>query len=227
MNAKTNTLAAAYVAAFAEIEGAAKSAKNPHYKSKYADLPSVIAAIKPALLRHGLAFWQLCEPSEDGVTVETILVHMSGEERSLGKLFVPANKRDAQGFGSAQTYARRFSLQTAFGVPAEDDDGNAASTGLKQQLEASVEMGKQPAHSKLKTELRGFVHEMEGIGDWDEWIALRETRETKALLANVQENLPQWWDGGEDMPDEFVPLRRRIELLEANLANQIADVARA
>ena len=121
------TLARAYVAAFAEIEGAVKDAANPHFRSKYADLPSVIAAIKPALARHGLAFWQVCEPSDDGVVVETVLLHVSGEERSLGKLFVPANKKDAQGFGSAQTYARRYSLQTAFGVPAEDDDGNAAS----------------------------------------------------------------------------------------------------
>lgn len=132
MNAQTKvepaeTLAQAYVAAFAEIEGAVKDAANPHFKSKYADLPSVIAAIKPALAKHGLAFWQLCEPSDDGVVVETVLLHVSGEERSLGKLFVPANKKDAQGFGSAQTYARRYSLQTAFGVPAEDDDGNAAS----------------------------------------------------------------------------------------------------
>lgn len=128
------TLAQAYVAAFAEIEGATKAAAGQvgQQKYKYADLSAVMDAIKPALTKHGLAFWQLCEPSADGVVVETVLVHMSGEERSLGKLFVPANKKDAQGFGSAQTYARRYSLQTAFGVPAEDDDGNAAARGQSQ-----------------------------------------------------------------------------------------------
>lgn len=137
MNAQSKieaaNLASAYVAAFAEIEGAAKDANNPHFKSKYADLPSIIAAIKPALSKHGLAFVQKCEPSADGVTVETVLLHQSGETMSLGALFVPANKKDAQGFGSAQTYARRYSLQTAFGVPAEDDDGNAASRPAQQQ----------------------------------------------------------------------------------------------
>ena len=119
-------LADAMASAFAEIEAATKGANNPHFKSKYADLGAVIEAVKPALIKHGLFFTQHCHPSEDGVIVETVLGHAGGEERSLGKLYVPANKRDAQGFGSALTYARRYALMTAFGVPREDDDGNAA-----------------------------------------------------------------------------------------------------
>lgn len=121
------TLAAAMALAFGEIEGATKSANNPHFKSKYADLTAVIDAIKPALIKHGLFFTQCPVPSEGGVQVETVLHHSSGEHLSLGSLFVPANKQDAQGYGSALTYARRYALVTAFGVPVEDDDGNAAS----------------------------------------------------------------------------------------------------
>jgi len=124
--AKQPTLASAMALAFAEIEAATKDANNPHFKSKYADLGAVISAVKPALINHGLFFTQHCHPSEDGVIVETFLGHTDGEEKSLGKLYVPANKRDAQGFGSALTYARRYALMTAFGVPTEDDDGNAA-----------------------------------------------------------------------------------------------------
>ena len=132
MNAETKLkpstgLSAAMAKAFAEIEAATKDATNPHFKSKYADLGAIIGAIKPALVNHGLFFTQHCHPAEDGVCVETVLGHESGEERSLGKLFVPANKKDAQGFGSALTYARRYGLQTAFGVPTEDDDGNGAT----------------------------------------------------------------------------------------------------
>lgn len=123
---KAETLSAAMALAFAEIEKATKDAVNPHFKSKYADLGAVIEAIKPPLVKHGLFFTQRCGPSTGGVTVETVLHHAGGEEMSLGALFVPANKQDAQGFGSALTYARRYSLMTAFGVPAEDDDGNAA-----------------------------------------------------------------------------------------------------
>jgi hypothetical protein len=123
----TPTLAIAMAAAFAEIEGATKAATNPHFKTKYADLGAVIDAIKPALINHNLFFVQCSQPSEHGVTVETVLHHVSGDKLSLGALYVPANKQDAQGFGSALTYCRRYSLMTAFGVPAEDDDGNAAA----------------------------------------------------------------------------------------------------
>lgn len=136
MNAQTKveaSLASAMAAAFAEIDAALKSAKNPHFKSKYADITAVIESIKPALINHNLFFTQHPEPSDRGVTIETWLHHASGDSLSLGKLFVPANKQDAQGFGSALTYARRYALVTAFGVPVEDDDGNAAARGQSQQ----------------------------------------------------------------------------------------------
>jgi hypothetical protein len=134
MNAQTSiegSLASAMAAAFAEIEGATKSANNPHFKSKYADISAVIEAIKPALINHDLFFTQCPEPVQDGIQIETVLHHAGGEHLSLGKLFVPANKKDAQGFGSALTYARRYALVTAFGVPTEDDDGNAATKAQK------------------------------------------------------------------------------------------------
>jgi hypothetical protein len=120
------SLHSAMALAFAEIEGATKGAINPHFGKKYADLGAVLAAIKPALIAHGLFFTQRSQPSQDGVIVETVLHHSGGEQMELGALFVPADKRDAQKFGSALSYARRYALMTAFGVPAEDDDGNAA-----------------------------------------------------------------------------------------------------
>lgn len=120
-------LFAAMAAAFPEIEGATKEKNNPAFRSKYADLGSVVDAIKPALVKHGLWFAQKTHDSADGVTVETIVCHKGGDQMSFGNLFVPASKRDAQGFGSALTYARRYSLMTAFGVAPEDDDGNAAA----------------------------------------------------------------------------------------------------
>lgn len=123
-------LSAAMAKAFASIEGAIKGKTNPAFRSKYADLAAVIDAIKPALADNGLWFLQVTHPNERGVCVETVIHHSSGQSVSCGQLFMPASKQDAQGYGSALTYARRYSLMSAFGVPAEDDDGNSASAKL-------------------------------------------------------------------------------------------------
>lgn len=162
----TASLASSMAAAFAEIEAATKSADNPFFKSKYADLGAIIGTVKPALVKHRLFFTQHCHPSEDGVIVETVLHHAGGESMSMGKLYVPANKRDPQGFGSAQTYARRYALQTAFGVPTEDDDGNAAtkavndrpSMGEDQPANGPAPRTKLEGQWTSKTALRGGVN---------------------------------------------------------------------
>jgi hypothetical protein len=120
-------LFAALVKAQSEISAAVKDSTNPHFKSKYADLASVVSAIKPALSKHGLGFVQVFREASGGVIIETIIIHESGEQFPCGPLFVPASKQDAQGYGSAITYTRRYSLQTAVGLPSEDDDGNGAS----------------------------------------------------------------------------------------------------
>jgi hypothetical protein len=119
-------LAPALVKAQADIKAAIKDATNPHFKSRYADLSSVIDACKPALNNRGIAFLQAVRSDERaGVVVETILLHTSGEWISED-LFLPVSKNDAQGVGSAITYGRRYGLQSMVGIPAEDDDGNAA-----------------------------------------------------------------------------------------------------
>ena len=122
----TVKLFSAMAKAFPEIENATKDKVNPAFKSKYADLGSVVEAVKPALAKNDLWFAQIMHEQSGGICVETIVCHSSGEQFSFGKLFLPAAKQDAQGYGSALTYARRYSLMSAFGIAAEDDDGNAA-----------------------------------------------------------------------------------------------------
>jgi hypothetical protein len=121
-------LAFALAKAQGAMKGAIKDSANPFFKSKYADLASVVEAIRVAFSSNGLSYIQTVEPSDkDEVRVETTLLHSSGEWISCGILSLPVSKADAQGYGSALTYARRYSLSAAVGVAPEDDDGNAAS----------------------------------------------------------------------------------------------------
>lgn len=113
-----------------DMKPAIKDATNPHFKSKYADLSSIFEAIRAPFAKHGLSVWQELGNAEGGVQVTTRVVHKSGQWVEFGPLYVPAGKQDAQGLGSAATYARRYGLASALGVCAdEDDDGNAASSG--------------------------------------------------------------------------------------------------
>lgn len=122
-----NNIAKAFVAAKREFAPALKTSTNPHFRSKYADLAGCLEAVNEALLNHGIAVYQETSEDESGVTVETVFLHESGESLRGGKLHVPASKQDPQGYGSALTYARRYSIMAACGIAAEDDDGNAAS----------------------------------------------------------------------------------------------------
>jgi hypothetical protein len=151
--------------AFAQIEGAVKGKTNPAFRSKYADLAAVVDAIKPALAEHGLFFRQITHPADHGVCIETVIHHASGESLACGPLFVPASKQDAQGFGSAMTYARRYSLMAAFGVPAEDDDGNSAvaSKPVAKPAEPALRINDQEAALILDSLREAAVDGLEAL----------------------------------------------------------------
>jgi hypothetical protein len=120
-------IAAAFVAAKRAFAPALKTETNSHFKNKYVDLASCLDAVNGALLDNGIAVYQETFEVPDGVCVETVFLHESGETLRMGKLHVPAAKHDPQGYGSALTYARRYSLMAATGIAPEDDDGNAGS----------------------------------------------------------------------------------------------------
>ena len=119
-------LAAALTKAQAEMSGAKKSAKNPFFKSNYANLEEVINCVKEPFANNGLSFMQFPVSADGFAGVNTIILHESGEY--IGQEFMlKCAKNDPQGMGSAITYAKRYGLQGAVGLPSEDDDGNAAS----------------------------------------------------------------------------------------------------
>ncbi len=120
------TVYAALAAAQMEMGKALKDSTNPAFKSKYADLASVMDACLPALNKHGIAVFQPTVDDDSGRYVKTILAHASGE---IVECRVPliVSKNDMQGYGSAVTYARRYGLMGMAGIAPEDDDGNAAA----------------------------------------------------------------------------------------------------
>ena len=130
-------IASALVKAQKAFGPALKTATNPHFKSRYADLAACVEAVIGGLNDNGIALIQRNSLDDAGVTVETVFVHESGEMLECGKLHVPAAKHDPQGYGSALTYARRYSLMAACGIAPEDDDGNAGSKPVPKTNEAT------------------------------------------------------------------------------------------
>jgi hypothetical protein len=135
------TIHAALVAAQQDFAPALKLATNPHLKSKYADLAACIHAVIDALNQHGIYLLQRAETEADTVSVTTTFLHASGETLEAGRLTLPVAKRDPQAYGSAITYARRYSLMSACGIAPEDDDGRGVgeAPAVTRITEAQVE----------------------------------------------------------------------------------------
>ena len=126
-----NKIAASFVKAQRQFGPAIKNAKS--HQNKYADLGSCFDAVIDAFHANDIAVMQQTHQSSEGVIVETVFLHESGEQMSGGQLFVPFTKKDAQGFGSALTYARRYSLMASCGLAPEDDDGKKASEPVNRK----------------------------------------------------------------------------------------------
>jgi hypothetical protein len=126
MSETIDQLAAALSIAQGQIEDATKSSKNDFYKSKYADLASVRAAVRQPFADNGLSVVQFPRTVPGGVEVETMLLHSSGEFMAE-TLFMPV-KHEPHPIGSGISYARRYALMSIANLAADDDDGNAAQT---------------------------------------------------------------------------------------------------
>lgn len=190
-------IASALVKAQKAFGPALKTATNPHFRTKYADLSACVEAVIDSLNANGIALVQRNYPSDSGVTVETVFVHESGEMLDCGQLHVPAAKNDPQGYGSALTYARRYSLMAACGIAPEDDDGNAG-TAAKREQNAKPPVS-QPMDTSPKARAQRItegvtsgdaVNAAAAMAGWDE--KLKDTV-WNLLSAKVQEKLTEVW----------------------------------
>ena len=171
------SIAAALAAAQSEMGKALKDSTNPHFRSKYADLGNVMDACLPALNKNGIAVFQPVGRDEIGIYVDTVLLHTSGEKLEC-RVPLILGKNDMQGFGSAQTYARRYGLMTMAGIAPEDDDGNAAAKAAPSPRQQSKPA---PDHSQAVT----YLQEADTLPDLAErWGKLpKETQRIPAVIS--------------------------------------------
>jgi hypothetical protein len=153
-------IAPALLMAQKAITFAVKDAKNPQFKSTYADLSSVIDAVKPALNDAGILFLQMMAPSDrDSLALTTRLIHESGEWIE-STATCPLQKVDPQGYGSAVTYLKRYSLASAVGLYQEDDDGNAASKGSNNNVRAFVSGARTGIGEDLPQDWKDYLQDL-------------------------------------------------------------------
>ena len=170
-----NELATALAKAQGQMGAAKKDAENPFFKSKYADLGSVINAIKGPLSDNGLSYTQFPIREGEAAGVVTRLLHASGQWME-SEYTLPLAKFDSQAVGSAFTYARRYALQAIAGIPAGDDDGNAASEAAPQpETELEKHLRVLEENREAVNACKVAIHKL----DWD------------ALVDSVQQITPE------------------------------------
>lgn len=150
-------IATAFVKAQRQFAPALKTATNPHFRSKYADLAACIEAVIDALNANNIALIQRTHDSDNGVAVETLFVHETGESMTGGIFHVPAAKQDPQGYGSALTYARRYSLMAACGIAPEDDDAELASKTAPKTIPRVEKKPEELRQAKTTEELAVLI----------------------------------------------------------------------
>jgi len=171
-------IAEALLRAQKKMGDAKKDSKNPFFKSSYADLNSVREAVMPVLNEEGISVLQPTRVGADGNSfVETTLLHSSGECLTSQFPIVASKQNDPQSFGSAVSYARRYSLQSFLSVGAVDDDGEGAMGRAKQPQTAPVAQEtaapkkvssfRNPAKVKANEEAKKESTSNESTGEWE------------------------------------------------------------
>lgn len=182
------------------------------YSYSYSDLASVLGYVRPILAAHGLAVMQPVTSDGATVSVATIILHQSGQERAFPPLSMPCG-RTPQEVGSAITYAKRYALLSVLGLATEDDDGAAANKAARAAPKRAVTQPKpvgQPADTAAAGRRRhamALLGELGLSGDNNRDERLRLT----ADLAGRQ-HVDSWNDLTGDEQDQVIDqLKLRVE----------------
>ena len=213
----------ALVKAQSEMTHGLATGKNPHFNSEYAPLDEVIRAVKKPLNDNGIFFLQKVYLADNGQCVETEF-HGHGAVVSGGKVYVVADKKTPQGYGSALTYAKRYSLQTACGLPTgDDDDGNEAEIETETSKYSENSQGEGDLTvAYTEEELKEFKDEAmdwidgkseEEIGKWKE--------ENQPKLDSLR-SIPKLKGVYDDLVNKLVA--RKKEILAETKENKLKEI---
>lgn len=155
---------------------------NSHY-GKYVPLEKVAEAVDAASKDTGLSYTQEVTSADGNVGVTTMITHESGQYITLGPLYMPAEAKNAQKFGSAETYARRYALSAAFGITSEmDDDGNLASANRPDQ---STRPSQHQIKQQKPSEPLASQQDVEELETLVNDFAIKDGTSPKAVYQNI------------------------------------------
>ncbi len=176
-SAEINELAAALALAQSEFptvektETAIIANEKAKYSYQYANLASVLEAIRVPLSKNGLSVVQSPHTGEQNkLSVTLFLMHKSGQFMK-DTFSMPIAQQTPQGIGSAISYARRYQLQAFLGLATDDDDAHKADTSQETRSPGG---GNRQSKPKNETDLLPITPEQaETIGkicqtnEWD------------------------------------------------------------
>lgn len=168
------------------------------YEFEYATLDNIIKSVRPAMSKHGLAFTQMVVGSD----VVTTIMHKSGQWISSSIPMKFGDGTGPQAFGSAITYAKRYSLSAMLGIaPDDDDDVNAAEGNIVKRNGQKTAAPDKKAEfwggplgkTEFREALRAFSTDMQACSDLDEFTALMNQKESISLMNQCKTDAPGWW----------------------------------
>jgi ERF superfamily len=213
-SASIGQIAEALAKASLEFEEVAKDTQNPFYKSRYADLAALIRATRPFLGKHSLVVTQFPLMAGNRAGATTLIIHKSGEWME-SDLTLPIAKADAQGSGSAITYARRYAYQGILNVAGEDDDdGNAASGKKPEKVSEAEDAWSTKAGGKAAPNLVSAFEAM--------FKTSGKTREQLATILRTRYSAGSPSDLTRDELGELVKWAASKEPLQATLETSVA-----
>lgn len=219
-------LAFALAKAQAAFETVTKDASNPFFKSRYADLASVITATRKGLTDNGLALVQSPgNVSGKSLSLTSMLIHSSGEW-IRGELEMPLKEATAQGVGSAVTYARRYAAQALLNVAGEDDDGEAAVGRTPKAVETNAEFDQRTDAQRvlMQAQATAIYEAVKRSGKTNDQLSAQlktlGVKQVEQVMRGDFQALLKWANSPLQVPQNLIPpLQASVDMANAKKAS--------